>query len=264
MSHDWLSHRRKHLKTCCVRKLPKLAAILVIATSFSSLNIRAEDLVDTALKFFLATDSNTAGFDLDKARPQPVTSEYKATVLNWLPKEGRITNLKEQQLRKLASLDAILQVHQRQAVYEYVVFKAVPRPYEFIGLNHRVALLISDTALNLLSVEELQASVAHEIGHEYVWTDYLEASERNDERRLKELELICDGIGILTLQRAGLRAAPLLTAAEKVANYNRLSTGPAANGHRYPTPDERKRFAQGIRAWSDSQRESADKRANFK
>jgi hypothetical protein len=246
-----------------VRKLPKLAASLIIATSLSSLNIRAEDLVDAALKFFLATDSNTAGFDLDKARPQPMSSEY-TSVLNSLPKEGRITKFKEPLLRKLVSLDPILQLHQRQSVYEYVVFKAVPMPYAFIGLNHRVALLISDTALDLLSVEELQASVAHEIGHEYVWAAYLEASERNDERRLKELELICDGIGILTLQRAGLSAAPLLRAAEKVANYNRLSTGPAANGHRYPTPDERKRFAQAIRAWSDSQSESADKRANFK
>ena len=256
MSHDWLSHRRKHLQTRALRRLPKLAASLIIATSFSSLNIRAEDLVDAALKFFLATDSNTAGFDLDNARPLPVSSEYIASVLKSLPKEGRITKFKEPLLRKLASLDPILQLHQRQSVYEYVVFKAVPMPYAFIGLNHRVALLISDTALDLLSVEELQASVAHEIGHEYVWAAYLEASERNDERRLKELELICDGIGILTLQRAGLSAAPLLRAAEKVANYNRLSTGPAANGDRYPTPDERKRFAQAIRAWSDSQRES--------
>lgn len=256
MSHGWLPHRRKNPQICAVRKLPKLAAALVIATSFWSLNIRAEDLVDAALKFFLATDSNTAGFDLDKARPQPVSSEYITSVLNSLPKEGRITKLKEPQLQKLTSLDTILQLHRRQSVYEYVVFKAVPLPYAFIGLNHRVALLISDTALDLLNVDELQASVAHEIGHEYVWAAYLEASERNDERRLKELELICDGIGILTLQRAGLSAAPLLRAAEKVANYNRLSTGPAANGDRYPTPDERKRFAQAIRAWSDSQRES--------
>jgi hypothetical protein len=152
MSHDRLLHRRKHLKKWAVWRLLKLAATLVIATSFSSVHMKAEDLVDAALKFFLATDSNTAGFDLDKSRPQPVTSEYKSRVLNSLPQEGRITNLKEQQLRKLASLDAILQLHQRQSVYQYVVFKAVPVPYAFIGLNHRVALLISDTALNLLNV----------------------------------------------------------------------------------------------------------------
>jgi hypothetical protein len=167
-------------------------------------------------------------------------------------------------LRKLASLDAILQLHQRESVYEYVVFKAEPLPFAFIGLNHRVALLISDAALDLLDVEELQASVAHEIGHEYVWAEYLEAEKRNDERRLKELELICDGIAILTLRRAGLNPSPVLTAAQKITNYNRLSTGPAANAYRYPSADERNRFAQAIRAWADSRLESADKARNFK
>jgi hypothetical protein len=115
----------------------------------------------------------------------------------------------------------------------------------------------------LLDVEELQASVAHEIGHEYVWAEYLEAEKRNDERRLKELELICDGIAILTLRRAGLNPAPLLTAAQKITNYNRLSTGPAANAYRYPSADERNRFAQAIRAWADSRLESADQGRNL-
>ena len=244
-------------------KFPTLTAT-AIGLLLISVQLQGESLVDSAFRFFLANDSNTSGFDLDSARPRPVNFEYRTTVLNSLPKEGRITKFKEPQLRKLSALDAILQLHQRESVYEYVVFKAVPLPYAFIGLNHRVALLISDTALDLLTVEELQASVAHEIGHEYVWADYLEASQRNDERRLKELELICDGIGILTLQRAGLNPAPLLTAAEKVANYNRLSTGPGANANRYPTSDERKRFANAIRAWAESRRQSADKDRNFK
>jgi len=244
-------------------KFVTLAAAAIALFLFSPF-AQCESLVDSALSFFIANDSNTPGFDLDKARPQPVTSEYKATILNSLPKEGRVTKFKEPQLRKLASLDAILQLHQRQSVYEHVVFKSTPLPFAFIGLNHRVALLISDAALDLLDVEELQATVAHEIGHEYVWAEYLEAEKRHDERRLKELELICDGIAILTLRRAGLNPAPLLTAAQKITNYNRLSTGPAANAYRYPSADERNRFAQAIRAWADSRLESADQGRNFK
>jgi hypothetical protein len=143
------------------------------------------------------------------------------------------------------------------------VFEALPVPFAFIGLNHRVALLISDAALDLLDVEELQATVAHEIGHEYVWAEYLEAEKRHDERRLKELELICDGIAMLALRRAGLNPAALLTGAQKMTNYNRLS-GPAANAYRYPSADERNRFAHVIRAWADSRLESADKGRNFK
>jgi hypothetical protein len=135
--------------------------------------------------------------------------------------------------------------------------------YAFIGLRYRAALFISDVALNLLDVEELQASVAHEIGHEYVWAEYLEAEKRNHEGGLKRLELICDGIAILTLHRAGLSPAPLLTAAQKIANYNRL-TGPPANANRYPSADERKKFAQAICDWAGSRRESADNGRNVK
>jgi hypothetical protein len=220
-----------------------------------SLCAQSENLVDSALRFFLGNDSTIPGFDLDKARPQPVTPELKAIVLSSLPKEGRVTKFKEPQLRKLASLDAILQLHQRESVYEYVVFKAVPLPFAFIGLRHRAALLISDAALDLLDVEELQASVAHEIGHEYVWANYLEASQRNDEHRLKELELICDGIAILTLRRVGLGPAPLLTATERITDFNRLNTGPAANAERYPSADERRRFAQAVVKWADAHQE---------
>src|SRR5579859_3350973 len=193
-------------------KFPTLATT-AIGLLLISVHLQGESLVDSALRFFIGNDSNTPGFDLDKARPQPVTAEYRASILNSLPKEGRITKFKETQLRKLASLDAILRLHKRESVYEYVVFKALPLPFAFIGLNHRVAPLISVTALDLLTVEELQACVAHEIGHEYVWAEYLEAEKRNNERGLKELELICDGIAILTLRRAGLNPAPLLTAA---------------------------------------------------
>jgi len=244
-------------------KLPPLAVAASGLFLFSPC-AQCESLVDSALRFFIGNDSNTPGFDLDKARPRPVGLEFKATVLNFLPKEGRISKFKETQLQKLASLDAILQLHQRQSLYERVVFESTPLPFAFIGLNHRVALLISDAALDLLDVEELQASVAHEIGHEYVWAEYLEAEKRNDERRLRELELICDGIAILTLRRAGLNPARLLTAAQKITNYNRLSTGPAANAYRYPSMGERNRFAQVIRAWADSRLEPADKGRNFK
>jgi hypothetical protein len=105
--------------------------------------------------------------------------------------------------------------------------------------------------LNLLDVEELQASVAHEVGHEYVWAEYLEAEKRNDEVGLKRLELICDGIAILTLRRAGISTAPLLTAAQKITDYNRLA-GQPANAYRYPSVNERKRFAHAICDWADS------------
>ena len=62
--------------------------------------------------------------------------------------------------------------------------------------------------LKLLEAEELRALVAHEIGHEYVWVDYARASARDDHRRLKDLELLCDAIAIVTVAWAGHGFAP--------------------------------------------------------
>jgi hypothetical protein len=212
----------------------------------------SENLVDSALRSFLGNDSNTVGFDLDKSRPQPVSAEVKVLVLVALPKEGRIQKFQDPLRRKLDSLEGVLRRQQRQSVYEVHVFKTEPQAFAFIGLHERAVLLISDAALMLLNAEELQASVAHEIGHEYIWTEYREANARHDTRRLKELELFFDGLAILTLRRAGLGAAPLLTATEKIAMFNRLTTGPAGNAERYPSADERRRFAQAVLTWAGS------------
>lgn len=222
----------------------------LLTTLLWSSSAHSESLVDSALRFFVGDDFNTASFDLDRSRPQTVSPAFKATVLKSLPPEGRVTKLKESQRRKLEALDVVLQIHHRKSIYYVAVFESSPKPFAFIGLHQRAILLISDVALNLLDAAELQASIAHEIGHEYVWAEYLEAARRNDDRRLKELELICDGVGILTLQRAGVNPMALLTGAQKITNFNATSTGPAANGHRYPSAEERQRFAQAILAWA--------------
>lgn len=237
------------------RTNPSLGTAILTTLLCSSI-AHSQDLVDSALRFFIGdnTNSNTAGFDLDRSRPQPVPPDFRANVLEALPREGRITKLKEPQRQKLDSLGIVLEVHQRRSVYGFAVFESAPKPFAFIGLHQRAALLISDVALNVLDAAELQASVAHEIGHEYVWTAYLEADRRNDIRRLKELELVCDGVAILTLRRAGIDPGALVTAVEKIASFNALSTGPSANAHRYPSDAERRRFARAIITWAASQR----------
>ena len=214
---------------------------------------QSESLVDSALRSFLGNDSNTMAFDLDKSRPQPVAAEMQAIILASMPKEGRIQKLQAPLRRKLESLEPVLRAQQRQSIIQVHVFGSGPKPFAFVGLHERAVLLISDAALILLTAEELQASVAHEIGHEYVWTEYREANGRHDNRRLKELELLCDGVAILTLRRVGLGPAPLLTAAQRITEFNRLSTGPAGNAERYPSADERRRFAQAVVTWADSQ-----------
>jgi hypothetical protein len=60
---------------------PKFAKFIAAAVGLLLVSpcAQSDNLVDSALRLFLGNDSNTTGFDLDKSRPQPVTSEYKAS-----------------------------------------------------------------------------------------------------------------------------------------------------------------------------------------
>jgi predicted SprT family Zn-dependent metalloprotease len=68
-------------------------------------------------------------------------------------------------------------------------------------------IVVSGNVLPLLNQEEFAALVDHEIGHEYVWVEYRRAQNRHDHARIRELELRCDGIAVLTLRRLGLDGA---------------------------------------------------------
>ena len=65
---------------------------------------------------------------------------------------------------KLATLDVILAYHERLQVY---AIKVIDVPVASVNWYPPAVVLISRPALRLLSVPELQATVAHEIGHEY-------------------------------------------------------------------------------------------------
>jgi hypothetical protein len=237
------------------RTFPKLSVAAFGMLLFSPW-AQSQSLVDSALRLLLGNDSNTASFDLDKVRPKPLAPDLRALIVAALPEQGRIRKLREPLQRKLDSLAGVLRIQERESVYEVCVFHAARSAFAFLGLHERTVLLISDAALDMLDAAELQASVAHEIGHEYVWREYHEALLQHDNRRLKELELYCDGVAILTLRRVGLGPAPLLSAAQKVEKFNSLNTGPAGNGERYPSAAERRKFAFAIVKWSDSHLDS--------
>jgi hypothetical protein len=178
----------------------------------------------------LATGQHTV-VDLDACRPVPVSADEKRNVLESLPADGEVTQLTESERRKLNDLTAILRIHERDGVY---VVKVISVPQAWTGLYGRAVLLISLRALELLRSEELQALVAHEIGHEYIWQEYADAQKAKNIARLRELELTCDAIAVLTLQRVGIKADRLIHGLEKVSWYNRERFGWATNEGSYP------------------------------
>ena len=126
----------------------------------------------------------------------------------------------------------MLRAQSRKDVYEV---RIVTVPQAWTGLHARAVLLISMPAFVLLTSEELQALVAHEIGHEYVWQQYESAKTRKDAKRLRELELVCDALAIATLRRIGVAPERLESASEKVFWYNRERFGVALNIGNYPS-----------------------------
>ena len=184
---------------------------------------------------------------LETARPAPVSTEAKARILSSLPPEGEVFHLNTSAREKLASLSNLLRPTQRLSVYQIAVI-AVPQAA--VGLHARAVVLVSEAALRLLKADELQALVAHEIGHEYIWLDYERASRAGDNSRLKELELVCDAIAIVTLQRLDMDPSRLMAGVEKISRFNRERFGTAENENAFPTLAKRRQYAQLVIQWA--------------
>jgi hypothetical protein len=204
-----------------------------------------ETVTLTTSQNLLATDPNAIARFLETARPAPVSAEDKARVLNTLPLEGEVTNLNASSRQKLAALTKVLRATGRESVYE---IRVTDVPQAGIGLHARAVILISEPALALLDADELQASVAHEVGHEYVWTERERAFELADRSRLKDLELMCDGIAIVTLHGLGMDASRLMSGVQKTIRFNRERFGMANNEENYPSLAQRQKFARAMTA----------------
>jgi hypothetical protein len=206
-----------------------------------------ETVALTTSQNLLATDPNALARFLETARPLPVSAEEKLGVMNTLPLEGDITEFSGSARRKLAALTRVLRAVGRESVYE---IKVIAVPQAAIGLHARAVVLISESALTLLDADELQALVAHEVGHEYVWTERERSFKVADRSRLKDLELMCDGIAIATLHGLGMDVTRLMSGVQKMIRFNRDRFGTANNERDYPTLAQRQAFARAMTARS--------------
>jgi hypothetical protein len=207
---------------------------------------QSDAVLDTALQFFTRHDAAAVFERLDSVRPAPLNPAERQRVLAALPAEGEIKSLNAAQRGKLAAVRQVLALHGREDVY---VVKVIGVREAFVGLHARSVVLISHRALDLLGAGELQGLVAHEIGHEYFWSEYFRARRDDDRPALRRLELLCDGLAIVTLRRAGADPAHLASALDKVIRYNRDRYGAALNEDHYPRMDDRRIFGRRLAAW---------------
>ena len=219
-------------------------AMLVLAAPVAA--AEGGSVVETALHFFTRDDVAGILERLEAIRPAPISPAGRADVLSTLPPEGNVRDLDKGEKKKLTAARRVLEWHGRDTVY---AIEVIDVPQAALALHGRVVLLVSRPALDLLDAGELQALVAHEVGHEYFWTDYLRARREADRPRLQTLELLCDGLAIVTLRSAGVGVDRLTSALDKVSHYNRERFGAAENEEDYPSIRERRRFARRLADW---------------
>jgi Zn-dependent protease with chaperone function len=232
-----------HEASRCRRRALWIAALLV---SVASAATAQDDVLERALHYFTRQDAGDIFELFDSIRPAAVSEDERGRILAGLPAAGHKSHLNPAQLKKADAVRRILELHRRDAVY---VIKVIEVSQAAVALHARAIVLVSEPALDLLDADELQALVAHEIGHEYFWGEYVLARRDGSQPFLRRLELLCDGFAVITLVHAGVSPERLTSALEKIVRYNRDRFGVAQNEDSYPALAERRRFVRRLVEW---------------
>jgi predicted Zn-dependent protease len=222
------------------RHWPRLAATCVAAVLLTGRSVSAQPLGSLSSADLLSMDPAALAQRLHEYRPAAVSAEQRERILRSLPAHGEVHDVDASARRKLAALAPVLRRAQRESIY---AIKVIDVPQATVAIYARMVLLIPRVTLSLLSAAELEALVAHEIGHEYVWAEHERAMASADDARLQELELICDIVAVATLRAMGRDPAVLISALDTLGRFNREHIS-VRNGHHYPSLARRRRVVR--------------------
>jgi Zn-dependent protease with chaperone function len=194
-----------------------------------------------ALRFFETLPRENIDAALRAVRTGSISPTERDRIRATLPLSGELVPT-EAERRKLDALQAVLLYHERLQVLDV---KVIDVRAALVALHRRAVLLISRSALDLLSAPELQAAVAHEIGHDFLWGEFVQVQRTQDRRARHQLELQCDGIAALTLLALTQDPMHLPAALKKLRRFN-ARLGPAADANDYPTLRDRERLVSAL------------------
>jgi hypothetical protein len=194
-----------------------------------------------AMAFFETAAVGHVDSFLRDRRPASLSPALRAQVLASLPRDGELTP-SDAERAKFAALDPVFEFHDRKGL---VQVKVIDVGHAFVGLHARTVLLLSRDALSLVTPDELQALAAHELGHEFFWDEYQKALASHEEASMRELELLCDGIAVMTLRALGRAPDGLVSAVTKMTRYNER-LGATASGGSYVSLEARRDFIEGV------------------
>src|SRR5918996_6602739 len=113
------------------RRVMWIAAILMSVAPAASAQ---KDSLDSALQYFTRHDASKILELFDSVRPAPVSDAERGRILAMLPTEGDKRDLDTAQLKKLAAVRRVLELHRREAVY---VIKVIEVPQAAAVLHAR-------------------------------------------------------------------------------------------------------------------------------
>lgn len=194
-----------------------------------------------ALRFFEALAPGDVEAALRAMRPPQIDAAERQRLLAALPRKGE-QSPDAGEKHQLAALERVLTYHDRHGALDV---KVIDLPQAEVVFYYRAALLVTRPTFRLLSAAELQAVVAHEIGHEYFWSEYEDTRVARKPARRQALELKCDGIAALTLLELRLDVSSLTSAMRKTIEFNE-KLGVTTDTMEYPTVSERESFVRAL------------------
>ena len=200
----------------------------------------SSSVAERVIQYFEKTGKEDLGDYLKSIRPAGVSADHRVRLVASIRKED-IVSPSAQRQAKLDALRPILACHDRAGIE----VKILQLGLAWAGMLEGAAVVVSEEAVDVLTAEELQAVVAHELGHEYFAAEYEAARQSKQYDGVKEVELRCDAVAVITMRRLRLDPRSLLSGVSKLTKFNE-ARGVKNNPNLVSSLDERVRFCQAM------------------
>lgn len=197
-------------------------------------------VAERTLQYFEKSGNGDLDSYLKGIRPAGISADRRARLVASIKKED-IVSPSAQRQTKLNALRPILAYHDRAEIE----VKMLRLGLAWAGMLEGAAVVVSEEAVDILTAEELEAVVAHELGHEYFAAEYEGARQGKDYDRVKEIELRCDAVAIITMKSLGVNPSSLLSGVSKLTQFNERR-GVRNNPNLVTSFDDRSGFCQAM------------------
>ena len=233
--------------------LKALALLLIcsLSGSFSLAQAGSEEdhEISRVESWFAGKCLDEVNLALTRLRPSAVSQSDKALLLKDLsPLIGKTRVTEKRQLRQLYTrLRATMKLYDRDQIVELIIFRhsepiVISKAGAVIALSTEILKIVGNDDAALIGI------VAHELAHEYVALEFLEATQSKNQSRMRELELFCDAVAVIVLIDFGLDPAHYAKALSRIATYSEAATELNNGQNSHPAVNARLRVISDIAA----------------